>query len=77
MKYMHFNSSCSYAGLANLLELKGVDTEDDRIAGEMYLPYFLAFDAESECYQAGPMLQTADWFNLYLLPRGFRYVEKR
>ena len=77
MKYMHFNSSCSYAGLANLLELEGVDTEDYRIAGEMYLPYFLSFDVESGYYQAGPMLQSADWFDLYLLPRGFRYVETR
>ena len=27
MKYMTFNSSCSYAGVANMLEQYGVDTE--------------------------------------------------
>jgi len=76
MKYMHFNSSCSYAGLANLLELRGVDTEDYQIALDMGLPYFLRYEEASGAYVNGPMLQSAEWFNLYLKPRGFRYVER-
>lgn len=76
MKYMHFNSSCSYAGLANLLELRGVDTEDYQIALDMGLPYFLRYEETSGAYINGPMLQSAEWFDLYLKPRGFRYVER-
>ena len=73
MKYMTFNSSCSYAGLANLLSCYGVDTEDRTIALEMKLPYLFAY--EDGRYLSGPMLQTAQWFNLYLNPLGFTFVE--
>lgn len=76
MKYMHFNSSCSYAGLANILAMMEYDTEDYQIALDMNLPYLLNYEEESGCYQAGPMLQSAEWFNLYLEPRGFSYVEQ-
>lgn len=76
MKYMHFNSSCSYAGLANLLEIQGYDTEDYKIALDMGLPYFLNYDEETGYYQAGAMLQSKEWFDLYLKPRGYCYVEK-
>ena len=76
MKYMTFNSSCPYAGLANLLELHGIDTEDHQIALDMGLPYFLRYDRDTKCYQAGASLQSAEWFDLYLKPRGFCYVEK-
>lgn len=76
MKYMTFNSSCPYAGLANLLERYGIDTEDQQIALDMGLPYFLRYDRGTGYYQAGASLQTAEWFNLYLKPRGFCYVEK-
>lgn len=75
MKYMHFNSSCSYAGLANLLALQGVDTEDEQIALDMGLPYFLRYEETSGAYLNGPMLQSAEWFDLYLKPIGFRYIE--
>ena len=73
MKYMTFNSSCSYAGLANMLEYHGVDTEDRQIALDMGLPFL--FSKEGDVYGAGPMLQTAEWFHLYLKPRGFRMTE--
>jgi len=76
MKYMHFNSSCSYAGLANILELQGVETEDYKIALDMGLPYFIRYDEPSGAYVNGPMLQSAEWFNLYLKPRGFCYMEQ-
>lgn len=73
MKYMTFNSSCAYAGVANMLERLGVETDDRTIALEMRLPYLFAY--ENGAYLAGPMLQSADWFNLYLHPRGFHMEE--
>lgn len=74
MKYMTFNSSCSYAGLANLLAFFGVDTEDREIALAMKLPYM--FDHEDGRYQAGPMLQGEKWYNLYLRPIGYAWQER-
>lgn len=73
MKYMTFNSSCSYAGVANMLERYGVDTDDRSIAMGMKLPYLFAY--ENGVYLAGPMLQSAEWFNLYLNPIGFEMSE--
>lgn len=73
MKYMTFNSSCSYAGVANLLSFYGIDTEDRTIALTMGLPFF--FDCEDGCYCSGPMLQGAKWFNLYLKPIGYTMAE--
>ena len=64
MKYITFNSGCAYAGLANLLEVRGVDTTDRQIALDMGLPYLFA--REGEHFLSGPMLQSAAWFALYL-----------
>ena len=75
MKYMTFRASCSYAGLANLLSFYDVDTEDRVIALKMGLPYLFA--CENGQYCAGPMLQGAKWFNLYLRPLGFSFTERR
>lgn len=74
MKYMTFNSSCSYAGVANMLEQYGVDTDDRSIAMGMKLPYLSS--CEDGTYMAGPMLQSAEWFNLYLHPMGFEMTER-
>lgn len=73
MKYMHFNSSCAYAALAMLLETAGMDVEDTDIALEMHLPYLFA--REGDCFLSGPMLQTPQWFDLYLQPHGLRFCE--
>jgi hypothetical protein len=73
MKYMHFNSSCSYAALANLLERMGIETEDTKIALEMDLPWLFAKDGNT--FVSGPMLQSAEWFNLWLKPRGLIMIE--
>lgn len=73
MKYMTFNSSCSYAGVANMLEQNGVDTTDREIAIGMRLPYLFAY--EDGVYMAGPMLQSAKWFNLYLNKIGYHITE--
>ena len=75
MKYMTFNASCSYAGLANLLDWYGVDVEDRVIALKMGLPYLFA--REGRRYLSGPMLQGAEWFDLYLHPIGFTFIEHR
>ena len=75
MKYMTFNASCSYAGLANLLDWYGVDVEDRVIALKIELPYLLA--REGRRYLSGPMLQGAEWFDLYLHPIGFTFIERR
>lgn len=74
MKYMHFRASCSYAALASIMEQKGIDTEDFQIALEMKLPWLFAKEGAS--YVSGPMLQGARWFDLWLLPRGYRMIEK-
>lgn len=51
----------------------GVDVEDRQIAQEMNLPYL--FDLRDGVYSAGPMLQTSEWFNLYLNTLGCAMVE--
>ena len=45
-KYMTFNSSCSYAGLANMLLRYGVDTQDREIARDMKLPFLFACEED-------------------------------
>lgn len=75
MKYMTFNSSCSYAGIANMLERYGIDTDDRSIALAMKLPYL--FSQSDDVYLSGPMLQTSEWFDLYLNPIGYQLMEER
>ncbi len=75
MKYMTFNSSCAFAGIANMLEFYGVDTEDRNIALAMKLPFL--FCKEEGAYVSGPMLQSAGWFNLYLNSIGFEMREQQ
>ena len=74
MKYMTFNSSCSYAGIANMLEQYGVDTNDRTIALAMKLPYLFSYC--DGVYLSGPMLQSAEWFDLYLNPIGYELLEE-
>ncbi len=73
MKYMHFRASCAYTALAMLMEHLGADTEDRSIALEMKLPWLFA--KEDGVFAAGPMLQGAKWFDLWLNPRGYRMSE--
>lgn len=75
MKYMTFNSSCSYCCLANLLEYHGVDVEDRDIALQMGLPYLFSCD-EAGAYQAGAMLQGKYWFDRYLNSIGLEFAEE-
>ena len=73
MKYMTLNSSCAFAGVANLLEQYGVDIEDRDLCLGMKLPYL--FENESGKYLTGTMLQSAAWFNRFLCTIGFRMRE--
>lgn len=75
MKYMNFNSSCSYASIANLLYLKGIDTEDYMIAKAINLPYILLKDGCT--YLVGPMLQSKEIFDIYLNSIGCEFVEEK
>lgn len=74
MKYMTFNSSCSYAGLANMLEKKGINVEDYEIALEMKAPFMI--DKNEDGYIAGPMLQQKKWLDVYLNAHGYEIVEE-
>lgn len=76
MKYQTFQSACSYAGLANLLDAYNVDTQDYKIALDLKLPYMFRYLEEQETYLAGAMLQGGKWFNLYLNPLGFLWKEE-
>ncbi len=76
MKYQTFNSSCCYAGLANMLDEYSIDVEDRDIVTEAELPYMLRLDSKNNCYLAGPMLQGAEWFDVYLRPHGLRFAER-
>ena len=72
MKYMTFNSSCPYAGMANMLEKYGIDVEDYEIALEMKLPLFV--DKNEDGYVAGPMIQEKKWFDIFLNRYGFELI---
>ena len=64
MKYMTFNSSCSFAGIANMLERMGYAYEDYQVAAGMELPYIVARDNGG--YIAGAMLQEKKYFDIFL-----------
>lgn len=73
MKYMTFNSSCSFAGVANMLEGKGLDVQDYEVALGMELPYIVAKDDGG--YMAGSMLQEKKYFDIFLKKNGYELVE--
>ena len=58
-----------------MLESFDFSTEDRQIALNMGLPYLFSY--ENGAYCSGPMLQAAEWFNLYLNPRGFSLAETK
>lgn len=73
VKYMHFNASCSYCALAEMLADLAIQTEDVQIAQEINLPWL--FSKEGDTYLSGPMLQGKRWFDLWLNPRGLAFSE--
>ncbi len=74
MKHMHFRNSCSYTCLALLLFKHNILTTDIKIAKEIKLPYY--FQKEGNTYYAGGLIQGCTYFNMYLGPRGFKFVEE-
>ena len=75
MKYLHFNSSCSYCAIAYILSSFGIEVEDTEIALKIGLPYIFAFEKGE--HLAGPMLQSSKYFNLFLNPLGLTLEENR
>lgn len=73
MKYITFTASGILAGLANMLELLGFNTEDHTIALDMNAPFLLL--REGGRYYAGSGLYRPQWLDLYLKPRGFQMTE--
>ena len=63
MKYMTFNNSCSYAGVANLLEDFEIEIQDYELAIEMRSPYIFKYDEYFKKYISGAMLQNEKYFN--------------
>ena len=76
MKYQTFDSSCCYAGLANMLDDQSIDVEDRDIVLGANLPYMLRLDSINNCYLAGTMLQGAAWFDMYLCRHGLHFAER-
>jgi hypothetical protein len=72
MKYMTFNRSCSYAGIANMVEKYGHHYEDRDIIKILGIPYMFLYKENS--YRAGAMIQTL--FNYFLNPLGLNFIEK-
>ena len=75
MKYMTFNNSCSFAGVANMLEDFLIDIEDYQLAIEMKVPFIFKFDERWERYISGPMLQEEKYFNYYLQKWSLKLIE--
>ncbi|MDE6655358.1 MAG: hypothetical protein K2J85_00015, partial [Anaeroplasmataceae bacterium] len=74
MKYMSFNSSCTLAALANMLELLRIDDVTDRIlARKLNLPYLFRYKEDQFC--AGTMNQNTEIYNPYLNEKGYEFIE--
>lgn len=70
MQYMTLNSSCAWTGIANLLEMEGIQKTDRELILRADLPHQFGYLEGS--WLTGPMLQGKDWFDLALLPLGYR-----
>lgn len=75
MKYMTFNNSCSFAGVANMLEDFSIDIEDHQLAIEMKVPFIFKFDERWKRYISGSMLQEDKYFNYYLQKWNLKLIE--
>lgn len=74
MRYMSFNNSCSYAGIANLLSDHSIDIEDYEVAIAAKVPYIFKYDEQQKCYVSGSMLQADKYFNFYLQNLGLNLI---
>lgn len=69
MQYMHFNSSCAFCCVANLLELEGRKISDTQLFREMRADLLLHREHETGTWQTGAMLQSGVWFAAWLFAR--------
>lgn len=76
MKYQTYENACSYAALANLLDSFGCDVQDRDIILGAQLAYMLRYDAQNRSFLGGTALEGREWFDLFLRPNGFRFVEQ-
>jgi len=74
-KYQTFNSSCAYAGIANLLSQLNVEVEDRDIIIGSNAAFQLLYNELDNQYLAGYRVQGKRWFNYYLNPIGYDYKE--
>jgi hypothetical protein len=72
---MTFNRSCSYAGIANLLEEYDLHYEDHEIIKTISIPYLFLYLQQEDCYIAGAMIQSQQWFNYFTNSLGLDYIE--
>jgi hypothetical protein len=73
---MTFNRSCSYAGIANLLEEYDLHYEDHEIIKALSIPYLFLYLQQEDCYAAGAMIQSQQWFIYFSNSLGFDYIEE-
>jgi hypothetical protein len=74
---MTFNNSCSYAGVANMLEDFNINIEDYELAIRMKVPFIFKYDETWGRYISGAMLQEHKYFNYYLQKLGLRFTENQ
>lgn len=75
MRYKNFASAGPWTALANLLDLQGHRAEDRDIVLGAGLHAMLIQQEETGAYRMGVSLQGPQWYNLYLRPRGWEYME--
>lgn len=75
MRYKNFPSAGPWTALANLLTLQGHAAEDCDIVLGARLHCILHQWEDTGAYLTGASLQGPQWYNLYLRPRGWEYVE--
>lgn len=74
---MTFNNSCSFAGVANMLEDFSIDIEDYQLAIEMKVPFIFKFDEHYKSYVSGSMLQEDKYFNYCLQKWNLKLIGNR
>lgn len=75
MRYKNFASAGPWTALANLLDLQGHRAEDRDIVLGAGLHAMLIQQEETGVYRMGVSLHGPQWYNLYLHPRGWEYME--
>ena len=72
----HINNGCASACFAMLLSHYGIDKEDFDVIEETYMPFLICYDAESDIFKSGVMMQNYNTFNNMSQKYHLEYVEK-